>query len=202
MDISHIAQVKYPSFSSGIVNTYYESSVQKYLSNPYTYSLALGLWWINLGQDTDVVDMGEEYGIIHLISKSRLNSLFLVTATHYMKIRKEAEMYRSISKDDLPFVLDSLKVFLDEKIEIVYKLINKVDPRIMLNVIRYMHNMTVIWTTGFLMGWYGKKATEILDFLIGKNVMLNVIQETIDPRQTQQSQQSPLKKAQTSGSSP
>lgn len=194
MDISQIYEVKYPSFSTSIVNSYFQSSTMKYLSNPNTYSLALGLWWINLGQDTDVVDMGSEFGIIYLSSRSRLDSLFLVTLTHYMRIGKEAEMYRSIKKDDLPQVLDAFKLFLDNKIEIIYKLITKLDPRIMRDVVKYMWNMLVIWSTGFLMGWYGKNSVQILDQLIGNNVMARVIMDTINPPAGGQRKESQIQK--------
>ena len=155
---------KYSNLNSTLVNAFF-SKYKGLFPDPLAYALALGVWTYNIFQDTNVSEIGADYSLIFVRTKTPLLVMFWSTASHYFNITSEKKTYEDISSLHIDEFLADLRKTTDVAYLVIHNLFGKLDRRI----VKTMYDQYTLWVLGVLYGFYSDEYDGVANIILDTN---------------------------------
>ena len=157
---------KYSNVNVTLVNAFF-NKYKKIFPDPLIYATALGVWTYNIFQDSNVSEIGADYSLIFIRTKTPLLALFWSTASHYFNISAEKRVYEDISASHIEEFISDLKKTTDTAYAILHNLFEKLDRA----VVKTMYDQYTLWVLGVLYGFYSDEYGTVAETVL----------QTVDP---------------------
>ncbi|AZI75802.1 hypothetical protein SBFV2_gp35 [Sulfolobales Beppu filamentous virus 2] len=156
-----IPKPKYSNINSSLVNAFF-LKYKKIFPDPLLYALALGIWTYNIFQDSNVSEIGADYSLIFVRTKTPLLVMFWSTASHYFNILTEKKVYEDISATHIEEFLSDLRKTTETAYLIINSLFNKIDRAI----VKTMYDQYTLWVLGVLYGFYSDEYDKVAEMIL------------------------------------